>query len=192
MDQNRCGTTAARQARAPQAIGWQTALTVHRAEQDSGARLSARRDDGPALVRRGGVSAADGRTADAGDRPDAERGAGVVDRSRRHAAVDARRAQRRHLGRAAQGLRRGRHPGVRSASRRRHRVVHAVSRCAVWRWSRGGQIAAAGGRHHRRRVRAASIRCRPDSVIAFTPAIRGRRGCSRWRSSSSSKASTSG
>ena len=57
---------------------------------------------------------------------------------------------------------------------------------------RGGQVAAGGGRHHRRRVRASSTWCRPDSATGFTPAIRGRAGCSRWRSSSSSKASTSG
>ena len=52
----------------------------------------------------------------------------VVDRSRRHASVDARGAQRGHVRGAAQGLRRGRHPRVRSASRRRHRILHAVSR----------------------------------------------------------------
>ena len=36
------------------------------------------------------------------------------------------------------------------------------------------------------------IRCRPDSAIAFTRATRARRGCFRWRSSWSSRASTCG
>ena len=57
---------------------------------------------------------------------------------------------------------------------------------------RGGKIAAAGGRRDRRRVRRGERRCRPGSATASTRAIRARRGCSRWRSSSSSKASTSG
>src|SRR3954464_6448016 len=43
------------------------------------------------------------------------------------AAVAARRPYRRHLRSAAQGLRRGRHPRFRTAPRRRHRDVHAVS-----------------------------------------------------------------
>ena len=57
---------------------------------------------------------------------------------------------------------------------------------------RGGQDAAAGGRRDRRRVRGGergAARLRPP---ASTRAIRARRGCSRWRWSSSSKASTCG
>ena len=41
---------------------------LHRAEQDPRARLPARRDDGPAVVRRGDLSAAHGRDAVTGDR----------------------------------------------------------------------------------------------------------------------------
>ena len=53
------------------------------------------------------------------------------------------------------------------------------------------RVAAGGGRAARRRVPRDSGRRRPASATGFTRAIRGRRGCSRWRSSSSSKASTS-
>ena len=44
----------------------------------------------------------------------------------------------------------------------------------------------------RRRVPARTGRRRPGSATASTRAIRGRRGCSSWRWSSSSKASTCG
>ena len=57
---------------------------------------------------------------------------------------------------------------------------------------RGGRVDAAGGRDAGRRLPEG----RPDaarvSATASTRAIRARRGCSRWRSSSSSKASTCG
>ena len=97
----------------------------------------------------------DGRAADAGDRPDAECGARVVDRSRRDAAFDAGRAQRRRLSGAAQGLCRRRHPRIRPAPRRRHRIVHAIPR----RRPRPGprrQIASGSGGRHRRRIRPAA------------------------------------
>ena len=164
---------------------------AHRAEQDSRPRLPARRDDGPALVRRRGLPAADGRTADAGDRPHARSRARVVGRSRRHAALDAGRAQCRDLGRPAQGLRRGGHSGVRSAPRRRHRIVHAVSRRRPRPRPRpAGRLQQAAETIVEECVR--DSRCRPASAIASTRAIRAPRGCFRWRSSSSSKASTSG
>ncbi len=124
---------------------------LDRAERDPDPRLSRRRDDGPAVVCRRRVSPADGRTAAAGDRPHAERRPRVVARSRRHAAVDARRAERGHLGRAAQGLRGRRHSRLRSASRRRHRVVHAVSRPWLDDDPRR-RFAAAGGREARGRL----------------------------------------
>ena len=57
---------------------------------------------------------------------------------------------------------------------------------------RGGQSLQQAAETHRRRMRADSTRCRRASGTASTRAIRARRGCSRWRSSSSSKASTSG
>ena len=90
---------------------------------------------GRLVVCRSRVSAADGRAADARHRAHAERGAGLVDRPRRDAAVDAGGAQRRDVRRAAQGLRRRRHPRLRPASWRRHRVVHALPRRAASRWS---------------------------------------------------------
>ena len=42
------------------------------------------------------------------------------------------------------------------------------------------------------RVRRRRTRCRRDSATGFTSAIRARRGCFRWRWSSSSRASTCG
>ena len=164
---------------------------VHRAQQGAHSRLPARRDDGPAVVCRRRVSAAHGRAADTRDRPDAERRADLVDRSWGHAAVDAGGPECGHLRRAAQGLRGGRHSRLRSASWRRHRVVHAVPR----RRAHAGpqrQLDAGSGRNHRRRVREGRRKCRRDSATASTRAIRAPAGCSRWRSSSSSKASTSG
>ena len=59
-------------------------------------------------------------------------------------------------GRAAQGLRGGRDPRVRTASWRRHRVVHAVPR---WRSHADArrQDRAAGGGRDRRRMRRAEV-----------------------------------
>ncbi len=57
---------------------------------------------------------------------------------------------------------------------------------------RAGQDREAGGGCDRRGVRRVSIPSRPGSATASTRAIRARRGCFRWRWSSSSRASTSG
>ena len=160
------------------------------AEQHSDPRLRGRRDDGPAVVRRRRLSAAHGRAAVAGDRPDAERRAGLDARPRRDAAVDAGRAQRRDVWGAAEGLRRRRHPGVRAASRRRHRVVHAVPRHRAVAGARRGDRCRRRPRSWSTTASATARRPRA-SAIGSTRAIRARRACSRWRSSSSSKASTS-
>ena len=164
---------------------------IDRAQQDPRPRLSAGRDDGTAHVRRGGLSAVDGRTAVAGDWKDVRRDPRVVAGSRRHAAFDAGRAQRGDDGRAAEGLRGGRRSRVRAAARRRHRVVHAISRLGP---RADPRRASRCSRRPRRSSKSASgpTRSRRASAIASTAAIRERRGCSRWRSSSSSKASMSG
>ena len=78
------------------------------------------------------------------------------------------------------------------ASRRRHRVVHAVSRL-------GAGARCAAGRSLQQAAEALVEECvqqKEDaaraSATGSTRATRGRRACSRWRSSSSSKASTCG
>ena len=120
---------------------------VHRAEQDSRARLSARRDDGPLSLRRGDLSAAHGRGAVAVDRPADGSDAGVVHRPRRHAAVDAGRAEHRDDRRAAARVRGGRACWLRPLPRRRHRELHAVSRRRASSWcARARRIADAAAR----------------------------------------------
>ena len=165
---------------------------VHRAEQDPRPRLSARRDHGPADVRRGHLPAADGRAAVARHRPADGRDPGLVHRPRRDAAVDAGRAQHRDDRRAAARVRRRRRARLRPLSRRRHRELHAVPRhrarrsCAraiVATATRPSAIVERLRRRRRDRRRA--------SATGSTRAIRARRGCSRWRSSSRSRASTS-
>ena len=101
---------------------------LHRAEQDPRARLPARRDHGPADVRRGDLPAADGRGAVAGHRQPDGGDPRVVHRSRRDAAVDAGRAQHRDDRCAAARVRGRGRARVRPLSRRRHRELHAVSR----------------------------------------------------------------
>ena len=107
-------------------------------------------------------------------------------------AVDARRAQRRDVGRADEGLRGG------GRARRSDRIMAATSNRACGfstrglAMVRGGKTAAGGGERARRGVPRSSIRRRPGSGIGSTRAIRARRGCFRWRWSSSSRASTCG
>ena len=74
------------QARASSEERWQTALTSIEPNSILIRGYPRRRDDGASLVRRSRLPAADGRAAAADDRPDAERGARVVARSRRDAA----------------------------------------------------------------------------------------------------------
>ena len=57
---------------------------------------------------------------------------------------------------------------------------------------RGGESMQQAAERDRRRLRARAGRRRRDSATASTRAIRAPRGCSRWRWSSSSKASTCG
>ena len=69
-------------------------------------------------------------------------------------------------------------------------TLHAVSR----QWPRArarGRRPPPGGRAHRPAVCGHRTRCRRDSAIAFTRAIRARRDSSRWRSSSRSRPITS-
>ena len=81
---------------------------------------------------------------------------------------------------------------LRAASRRRHRVVHAVSR------RRADADARRQDACRRRRTRSSTSASTAERGAAGIrpplPHARSarRRGCSRWRSSSSSKASTSG
>ena len=96
----------------------------HRAEQDPGARLPARRDHGPPDVRRDDLPAADGRVSDAGDRPADGGHARLVHRPRRDAAVDARGPQHGHDRRATACLRGRGRARLRPVSRRRHRELH--------------------------------------------------------------------
>ena len=91
----------------------------HRAEQDSGSRLPARRADGTPDVRRGDLPAADGRVSHAGDRPADGGHARVVHRPRRDAALDARGPKHGHGRGAAACLCRCRSPRIWPVSRRR-------------------------------------------------------------------------
>ena len=106
------------------------------------------------------------------------------------APVDAGGAEHRNHRRAAARMRRGGRARVRPLPRRRHRELHAVSRLRA-------RAGAQGGVRTRTRRRRSSQRCRragepiPASATASTRAIRAPRGCSRWRWSSRSKATTS-
>ena len=163
-----------------------------RAELDPHPRLSRGRADGPAVVRRGRLPDPPRRAADAVDRPAVRRGPGLVDRSRRDAALDAGGAQRRDDGRADRSVGRGRRPRVRRLSRRRHRDRACGSSTSGLARVRDGASDSATSRgswcrepwHGEAPARA--------SAIASTRAIRGRRGCCRWRTNSSWTASTSG
>jgi hypothetical protein len=78
-------------------------------------------------------------------------------------------------------LRRSRRARIRTPPRRGHRELHAVPR---HRTGTGAQGLAVPGRGGGDRFSAASTRASrcPVSATASTPAIRARRGCSRWRS----------
>ena len=121
----------------------------HRAEQDSRARLSPRRDHGPADVRRNHLPAADGRVSDAGHRPPDGSDAGVVHRSRRDAAVDAGGAQHGDDRRAAARLRGRGRARIRPLSWRRHRELHAVSGQRAGARAQGRVVPGRGGRDRR-------------------------------------------
>jgi len=109
-----------------------------RAEQDPDPRLPTGRDDGASLVCGGGVSAPDGRAADAGDRAHVQRDSGVLARSWRHAAVHARGQERRDIRCADEGQRRGGRARVWPAPRRR------TSKRACGFWTPASRWCAAG------------------------------------------------
>ena len=187
-------TSAARRAEQPSAGTHRRRVAhgadVHRAQQDPRARLSARRGHGPPHLRRNDLPAARGRDPDARDGPPDGGAAGLVHRPRRHAAVDAGRAQHGHDRRAAAGVRGRRRPRVRPVSRRRHRELHAVSRQRAGARTRGRRPAR-GRRTHRAEVRGRRRASRRDSATASTRATRAPRGSFRWRSSSRSRRITS-
>ena len=163
---------------------------LHRTEQDHRPRLPARRNHGPADVRRSDLSAAHGGDPVAGAGPADGSDAGVVHRPWRHSAVDAGGAAHRHDRCGAARLRGRRRARLREISRWRHRELHAVPRYragnrAAWR------LVPQGGGGDRPAVRWTPARSRRASAIDSTRGIRGRRGCSRWRSSSRRKRNTS-
>ena len=83
------------------------------------------------------------------------------------------------------------HSRLRSASRRRHRVVHAVPRRRADARAEAGARCSEAAETSSPSASIGAAR-RPASAIGSTRATRAPRVSFRWRSSSSSKASTSG
>ena len=132
---------------------------LHRAEQDSRARLSARRDHGPADVRRSHLHAADGGSAVAGDRQPDGSDAGLVHRPRDHAALDARRAQYGDHRRAASCLRR------RRACSGSGGITAAISRAACSFSTTGSSWCGAAPPTRTRQQSSSSVRIVADEPI---------------------------
>ena len=146
---------------------------------------------GRAAVRRGDLPAAHRRAADAVDRPAGRRDARVVHRSRRDAAVDARRAQCGDDRRVASRRRRGRRARLRPLSRRRRRSPAGSCSTRGWRWrARASRWREAAHDRGRRLVDGRTRFRRRASATGTTRPIRARRGCCRSRTSSSSITST--
>ena len=164
---------------------------LHRAQQDHRPRLPARRDHGPPDVRRSDLPAADGRDSVAGSRPADGGDAGVVHRPRRHSA--RRRWRRVTPPRPARRSARA-WPRACWAS---GSTTAATSRAACSfsipdsRWcGSGGVLSQAAEQIVQRCVDAKEI---PPGLRPPVPhaATRAPPGCSRWRSSSRPRPSTS-